>query len=165
MLELAEVQSQHLNRDDEAIATLKQVDTNVPTRQAAFGLMELYERNEDYSALADLLLEQANDTTDALEAKGRRIQAAHILEFKLEEHDRALAVHEEIMAADPKSIEAIRAAGRLQHRLSHWQELIQLYRRELSLDPQRIDAVSIHCRIAAFLTNSYMTRTGPSIHT
>ena len=146
-LDLGQLQAHALAQPDRAIATLTQGPPHDRNRSTAVTLMQLYERTQRHAELADLLLREAQDTDDPTEAKGWRLHAAHLLEFELDEQERALAVHKEILAQEPRSAEAIRAAGRLHHRLGHWRELIDLYQHELRSDPERPDKVSILCRI------------------
>ena len=147
LMELAGLQAKHLGDISGATATLERARAEERTRLASIELIELYEHQQRYGDLVELLLSEANDTEDAAEARGRRLYAAHILEFELEEHERALAVHSEIIAHDPESAEAIRAAGRLQYRLGRWKELIELHRHELNADPHRADVAAILCRM------------------
>ena len=144
-LELADLQANQLSQPNEAIRTLDHVKGQA--RSAALALMDLYEREQRFGELVELLLAEADRTTDQSESRGWRLRAAHLLEFELHEQERALAVHNEIIAKEPDSVQAIRAAGRLQHRLGRWRELIQLHRHELEHDPQRADVVATLCRM------------------
>jgi chromosome segregation ATPase/tetratricopeptide (TPR) repeat protein len=147
LIEMAQIHAQHLAEPDVAAKLLNEARGESKTRGPAIALIDLLEQNRRFAELVDLLLAEAADTTDPIEAKGRRLHAAHLLEFELHEHERALAVHNEIIAEEPSSVEAIRAAGRLQHRLGRWRDLIKLYSYELQRDPERADAVGILCRM------------------
>jgi tetratricopeptide (TPR) repeat protein len=146
-LSLARLQAGPLQAVDQAVDTLLTARKLGQTRCAAIELCDLYERLERYADLVELLLAEANDTTDGREAMAWRLRAAAILDEHLGETLRALELHQEILAADPENAVATPAAGRIYHRLGRWRELVELHRQELETDPGRPDAPALWCRV------------------
>ena len=148
LLQLARLEAGPLNEIDQATETmtLARQDGGV-NRVAAIEFGELYERSGQFAQLAELLLTEADDTVDVEEAKGRRLQAAALLEDQLGEHDRALEIYHDVIEQDPHNAAAIRAAGRMHHRLGRWKDLLDLHRHELRVQPDRPDAAEMLYRI------------------
>jgi tetratricopeptide (TPR) repeat protein len=146
LLQLARLQAGPLHEIDQAIEVMQRARRG-GCRVASVELTELYERSGQYGELVDLLLSEAKDTCDEDEARGRRLQAAALLEDNLGEYDRALEIYNEILEDDPANSAAIHAAGRMYHRLGRWKDLLELHRHELNVDPARPDAAELLFRI------------------
>jgi tetratricopeptide (TPR) repeat protein len=151
LLELAHLQAGPLGSLEMAIETLESMRDEDRTRVVAFDLLDLYEKALRHAELASFLLVQAKDTKDAEEAQGRHLQAAAVLEERLEEYDQALEIYKTVLKEDPKCVAAIRGAGRIYHRLGWWNELVKLHHHELTTEPDRPDASIFLCRIARIL--------------
>jgi len=154
MLEVARLAAGPLGELERAISILESIPEADRTRSIASDLLELYERSGRFAEMVSLLLAQADDTEDAAEAQGRRLQAAAVLEFFLEETDRALELNRQILQEDPQCVAAVRGAGRIYHRLGRWNELIELNYHELQVNPDRPDAAMLLCRVGRIHENS-----------
>jgi tetratricopeptide (TPR) repeat protein len=151
LLERARVQANELDEPVRAARTLEGILEPERNRAVAVFRLELHSRAGQHAALAQLLLDQAAETSDRDEAQGRLLQAAGVLEFQLEEHERALGVYRKILDEDPRCAAALRGVGRIYHRLGSWAELCALHQRELANEPERVDAPILLCRIGRLL--------------
>jgi golgin subfamily B member 1 len=140
-----------LGEKDRAIELLRSIPERDESRTIAAELLELYQTNETLPELVALLLEQSEETKDAAEAQGRRLQAAHVLELSLDEPQRALEIYKQVLVLDPRCVAALHGTGRIYHRLGLWNELVKLYYHELVSDPDRPDAPILLCRIGRIL--------------
>ncbi len=145
--ELAGVQAGPLDESLHAIDSLKRALAIGQNRTAAMELIELYQRTDSHRELVELLLWEAERTRDLPEATWRRIQAAMVLERRLEEHDRALAVLWQVLEQVPTSVGAIRVAGRIYYARGRWQDLTNLYLHELNHERQLAESPEAWCRI------------------
>ena len=148
LVELATLQASALGATDEAIETLTVARAVDRTRGPAAALAELYEQVGRHAELATLLLEEAKDTTDPAERQALMLRAAGIFDRNLDEHDRALAIYREVIEEESTCVAAVRAAGRIYHRLGRWADLIALHQHEVKVAIERPDAATLFCRIA-----------------
>ncbi|MCA9668173.1 MAG: tetratricopeptide repeat protein [Myxococcales bacterium] len=133
LVELAQLQAERLQQPDQAIETLSVARSVDQTRSASLALERQLTARGRYPELVELLLDEAKDTTAPEEAQARRLQAAEILDDVLGEHDRALEIYHEVLRRDGRCVEAVRAAGRVYHRLGRWSELVELHRHEIGM--------------------------------
>lgn len=146
-LELARLQADALDEPIRAVEILDRVQGSHPTRSAMWELIDLAYRNKTYDKLPALLLTEAQHTSDRFEEIGRRFEAAFIYEHHLDEPEQALAQYQTILKLDPDHSVAMKAAGRLLHRLHRWDALIALHQHELESQQDRTESAVILTRI------------------
>jgi lipopolysaccharide biosynthesis regulator YciM len=139
-----------LGRPERALELLEQLDEQV-LRGAVFERISLYEKTERHAELVDLLLAQAEATSDDEEREGRRVQAALLLEQRLGEPDRALEIYREVIEQNASSYAAIHGTGRILHGMGRWGDLVRLHHHELTIEPERPDAPVLLSRVGRIL--------------
>ncbi len=147
LLELARLQSGPIGAVDRAIATLERAREIKESSLAEMELLELHLRAGNHAEAAELLRLEARTTRDRPESLWRRIEAALLLEERLGEHDRALAVCGEVLAEEPGCGMALRVSGRILHRLGRWPELVALHQQQLAQTSGPAAAAALWCRI------------------
>lgn len=147
LLKISTLQAGPLADLPRAIATLATRSTEDLSRSIPLELIELYVRAHRHAELVKLLLAQSRDTTDAAESRGWMLQAATILEYRLEEHGRALALYKSVLEREPRDKVAAAGIARIARRLELWSDLVSLHEHELVTDPDRPDAIMIQCEI------------------
>jgi tetratricopeptide (TPR) repeat protein len=147
LVEQAAIQRATLGAPDAAIETLRGASAEALPNSVTLQLIDLYESQARHADLVDLLLVQAEFTTDKREAEQRRTWAALVLEHELNEYDRAKSILSGVLEDDPSDYAVIHALGRIIHRQGAWDELVKLYHHELTVFPERSDAAMLLFRM------------------
>ncbi len=92
-------------------------------------------------------LEQLATLLDGEDLIGTLHRLARVLELELSQDDRALAVHERVLARSPENETSQRAVGRLHHRAGRWEQVISCYTRQLEHCQNADERAAIHYRI------------------
>ncbi len=148
-LRLARVRLERLHDGDAATLALEQAVATAPTLGPARAMLgRLYARRERWTKLCELLrgeLEQS-DAPERLAATHYRI--GDIAEQRLGDLSTAREAYQRALESLPGYRPAVRALSRVYRRLELWQELIELYERELQQADLRDDRIVILRRIA-----------------
>lgn len=147
LIELAKIKADHLGQLPQAIEILESSGDLSESRTGPLLMLDYHRRQGDYVRLVEGLVVEARQTQDKSEKEGRLLQAAHTLQSKLNEPDRALQIYRNILEQNPLCIAAFRAAGAIYHRLARWESLISLYHQELKVNPEGVSPALIHSRI------------------
>jgi tetratricopeptide (TPR) repeat protein len=161
-LELSKLQAGPMGRPDLAIQALHDPSALDETRAARMLLIDLQQELGNAAELVSLYLAEARDTSDPVEAEGRLLHAAALLDSQLGEHERALSIYQQVISNRPSCVAALRAAGGIYHRLGRWNELIQLHTLELQSNPEEAHPAAILCRIGR-IYDEHLGRTGEAI--
>jgi tetratricopeptide (TPR) repeat protein len=106
-------------------------------------LERLYAQGERWRDLVEILTRQAEQLGDASQVVPLYVRAGEVFEDKLGEPDRALRAYKQALALKPDFLPALVALGRLAPRLGRWDDLVEMYRREIevSRDPDHITSL------------------------
>lgn len=151
LLRLARLQASALGRLAAARESLEQAGEGDPSRLVELERIDLADLAEERAEQVRLLLEQAAQTSDPVEAEGRRVLAAQLLEARLREPDKAAQIYQQVLESNPASAAAIRGLGRILHERGAWDELIKLHHHELIHHPDRPDKAILLCRLGRIL--------------
>jgi tetratricopeptide (TPR) repeat protein len=104
-------------------------------RQDAEGPMRalesIYEETGDLQALLAILERRADAAVDPHERRGLMMRRAELFRDRLQDRERAIEVYERLLDSD-QDPEAADALEGLYAGVGHWEELIELYERQLS---------------------------------
>ena len=109
---LAEVSTQSLRRDDEALRFFDAATTgDFPDPAAWSGFERLLSARGDHARLADVLVRRARFTTDAKEKVEALAKAARTRLESLQDKAGAAAIYDELLTIDPNQADALRYRG------------------------------------------------------
>ena len=105
-------------------------------RRALVALESLYAESEDADSLLGILERRAETAEDDDERKQLLFRRAKLLDETLENTPDAIRVYEDIIAGETDP-EAVQELDRLYRKSERWQDLIELYQRQLDESPDR----------------------------
>jgi tetratricopeptide (TPR) repeat protein len=111
-------------------------------------LAEIREEQEDWTAVADLLIRRARYCDDIPEAVTLRHRVATLQSGVLEQPERAVETYQEILDADPVEVGALSALEQLYTQLERWQDLQEILVRRLEVAQDQGERIDILLRQA-----------------
>lgn len=131
-LRRAEIEEERLGRTEEAIACCKAVLALEPGHRAALSTLgRLCARSGDWGGLLEAFVGEALASRDTRERAQKTYKAAEVLEERLGEPTRAVALYREALAIDPTLLAARSALERLHEAQGSWVELLDLLEADL----------------------------------
>lgn len=97
------------------------------------GWQRAAERAGRFQELVDALQLEAEKTNDPTRTVALLQRAGEVLEDKLNDRNGALARFRQVLQIDPQYVPALTSLGRLYYRAGRWEDLLEMYRRELEL--------------------------------
>ncbi|MCM2335140.1 MAG: hypothetical protein NDI82_14500, partial [Anaeromyxobacteraceae bacterium] len=132
LLRRAELEEERLGETGEAIACCGAVLALEPGHRAALSALgRLSARAGDWKGLLEAFVGEAMAARDPRERAQKTFKAAEVLEERLGEPDRALALYREALAIDPSLLAARSALERLHEAQGDWAELVALLEADL----------------------------------
>lgn len=135
---------QHLGRSDLALMAYQQILATEPANEKAnLGLTGIYRSAQQWPELSTLLLARAEANALTPRARDLRVEAAEIVETKLNDPARAREVYEKILAEDPGHVRAGDALFRLAEKAGDFDTLVRILEQRASArgGAERLDAM------------------------
>ena len=124
---------QHLGRSDLALFAYQQVLSTDPANEKAnAGLTTIYRAAQQWPELSTLLLARADSSALTPRARDLRVEAAEILETKLNDPTRAREIYEKVLAEDPGHVRAGDALFRLAEKAGDFDTLVRILEQRAS---------------------------------
>ena len=118
---------QHLGRSDLALMAYQQILAGDPAHEKAnAGLTAIYRSAQQWPELSQLLLSRAESAPLTPRARDLRVEAAEIVETKLNDAARAREVYEKVLAEDPGHLRAGDALFRLAEKAGDFDTLVRI---------------------------------------
>ncbi|MCB9593572.1 MAG: tetratricopeptide repeat protein [Sandaracinaceae bacterium] len=133
-----------LNEHDQAAHTYARIIELDPENLGALhALQRATERAGRYDKLVDALEREAELRQEDTHVVDLLHRAAEILDERLGDPDGAMKRYERILQIDERYEPALAGLGRIYHRGGRWDDLLELYERELALDPKGRGAAAL----------------------
>ena len=119
-----------LGRADMALLAFQQVMQAEPANEVAIeGLTQIYRRAQQWPELMGVLMARADASASSPKARDYRVEAAELLETKLNDSNRAREVYERVLAEDPGHAKAGDALARITEKAGDFATLVTLLER------------------------------------
>jgi len=113
--------SEKIARPDMGVPCFQAVLSANPAHDGAMeGLAQVYRRAQQWQELCQVLQTRADRATTPEKARNIRVEAAEVLETKLDDPKRARDLFEHVFQEDPSNDKAVEALGRIYRRLEDW---------------------------------------------
>jgi cellulose synthase operon protein C len=106
-------------------------------------LARLYHRLERWPELIRILEQEADLVEDQRQVIALLHRVAELHEERLDDRDAAMAAHRKVLNLQPNYLPALKALGKLCDQTGQWQELIDMFRRELEVTRSQEHVVSL----------------------
>ncbi len=120
------------------------LDLDPESLGALHALQRATERAGRHAELVDALVREAALRGEDARAVELVARAAEILDVHLHDRDGAIARYRRVLEIDPRHTPSIGGLGRIFHRAGRWEDLLDLYRRELDLEETKRGAALLH---------------------
>jgi tetratricopeptide (TPR) repeat protein len=119
-----------VGRSDLALMAYQQVLQSEPSREEALeGLAAIYRKAQQWPELMAILLSRADAAAVSPKARDYRVEAAELLETRLNDPARAREVYERVLAEDPGHVRASDASARILEKLGDFPALVAVLER------------------------------------
>jgi tetratricopeptide (TPR) repeat protein len=116
-----------VGRADLALMAFQRVIAQEPAHEkAGEGLTQIYRRAQQWPELVGILLSRADAAGSTPRARDYRVEAAELLETKLNDPTRAAHIYETVLSEDPGHIRASDAVARIAERMGDYPRLIRV---------------------------------------
>ncbi len=119
------------------------LDQNADHITAIHALQRSTERAGRYAELVEALELESEKTSDQREIVALLHRAGEVLDEHLSDRDGALARFRRVLGIDPRYAPALVSLGRIYFRAGRWEDLLEMYNRELELTPRGPAAVAL----------------------
>lgn len=141
---------------DRAVALFREVLEDDPTHPKALdALATIHEQNEDWKALAELLVERVKQTAGDRKLKAQ-LQLAELYEDRLDDLEKASVQYEAALTQDPRKLDALKGLERIYARQGNSQELLSVLERELDVLPTPRQKIAVLERIGAIQEEEFV---------
>jgi tetratricopeptide (TPR) repeat protein len=110
---------------------------------AIHALQRATERAGRWQELVEALEIEAEKTKDTAQIVALLHRAGEVLDDTVGDREAALVRFRKVLAIDPKYVPALTSLGRVYYRTGRWEDLLDMYRRELEVTPRGTAAVSL----------------------
>ena len=150
---LAEICDVSLGDTERAIAAYQRLYAMDPADADVAGpalaaLARLYEEDERWADLRDVLRRQADAAPSPVDKKALLGRVAALEEQRLHDRARAAATWRDVLTEDPEDLGALAALERLYQAGEQWRDLAEVLRRQLELAPEVAAKVGLLRRLA-----------------
>jgi tetratricopeptide (TPR) repeat protein len=119
-----------VGRADMALMAFQQVVQAEPSNEDALeGLTRIYRKAQQWPELMSMLLSRADASASSPKARDYRVEAAELLETKLNDAKRAREVYERVLGEDPGHVKAGDALARITERTGDFAALVVILER------------------------------------
>jgi tetratricopeptide (TPR) repeat protein len=138
-----------LNDAENAIRNYKRVlDYDSVNRQAIDALDEIYREVEEWRELVDILRLQIRLTEEVEEKKELLFEVAQLWDERLSDPPEAIQVLNQLLEIEPDNLDAIRKLAALYRKEQHFQDLADLWEKELTLLEEGDEKTSLSFSLA-----------------
>jgi tetratricopeptide (TPR) repeat protein len=110
---------------------------------AVHALQRATERAGRWAELVEALELEAEQTRDGKQLVALLHRAGEVLDDLVGDRDAAVTRFRKVLAVDPTYAPALSSLGRIYHRAGRWEDLLELYKKELELTPRGPGAVAL----------------------
>jgi tetratricopeptide (TPR) repeat protein len=135
---------QRLQRADLALMAFQQILSTDPAHEGASeGMCAIYRRAQQWPELTSLLLKRADAAATTPRARDLKVEAAELLESKLNNPNQARDIYSAVVAEDPGHPKASEALARIAERTGDFQTLVKILERraETRRGPEKAEAL------------------------
>ena len=119
---------------EKAIATQQRIlDLDPADKLAIDALGNIYEREDKYDALIQILQRATDLAPDPRATVPLRERTAFLYETKLNDPEASISAHRQILELDPNYLPSLEALERLYTALNRWRELIEVFEKQIQL--------------------------------
>jgi tetratricopeptide (TPR) repeat protein len=112
---------------------------------ALHALQRAAERSSEWNALVEGLVHEARLLDDPKRKVALLHRAGEVSEELLHDDDRALAHYRQVLELEPRYAPALSSLGRIHYRAGRWEDLLEVYRKELAISgPAEQRAAVLH---------------------
>lgn len=148
LVKLAEIYEEKLKDNLSAIEILKQIlDIEPDNFTAIYGLNRLYEREERWSQLIEILQHEIEFTKDIDKIPILMYQCGEVAEEKLKDTELAFKFYKDTVKYNPQYLPALISLGRLYSKTGNWKELIELHEREIEVTENITTKINLYYKI------------------
>ena len=144
---------------EKAIATHKRVlDLDPSDRLAIDALSAIYEREDKYDALIQILQRAIDLAPDPRATIPLREKTASLYEGRLNDPEASISAQRQILELDPQHLPSLEALERLYTALNRWRELIEVFEREISLVQDNETKIKLFSKAGAVFEEHFEDR-------
>lgn len=144
LFKVAAIYEDRLGEHDQAAHTYSRVlEIDDEHLGGLHALQRAAERSGQHAPLVAALEKEAELRHDDTQVVDLLHRAAEILDERLGDTDAAMKRYRRILEIDQSHAPALSGLGRIYHRAGRWDDLLELYERELALDPRGTSAASL----------------------
>lgn len=130
-LRLGQWYAKRLGRYDAALSCYQAVIATDPTNDGALdGMANVFRSNQQYGELGQVLMRRADAASSASRSREFKVEAAYLLESRLEQPAKAKELYEQVVAADPGHEKASEALLRIYEKEGNHKGVIEILRRK-----------------------------------
>ncbi len=153
---LGELYEMQLGEVDQAIDAYQEILSVEPTDILAMESLErVYEAFGRWEELVEILEKKAESTYDPDMIVDIKSRAARIWEEELGNPNEAILAQQDVLAVDQAHMPALAALERLYTQEENWNDLVEVYERQLSLTHEPAEQVSIYGKTASVYENQF----------
>ncbi|WP_236606281.1 tetratricopeptide repeat protein [Sandaracinus amylolyticus] len=115
---------------------------------AIHALQRATERAARWTELVESLELEAELTRDPKQIVALLHRAGEVLDDLVGDREAAVVRFRKVLGIDPTYVPALTSLGRIYHRAGRWEDLLELYKRELELTPRGAEAVALLAKMA-----------------
>jgi tetratricopeptide (TPR) repeat protein len=148
LLSCARIHHVHFNDAKRAEDLYEQVLKHDPDNRIAIQAMrQIYADTRRHEKLLDLLFKEATLTADPAAATNLLYQAARIQREQLNDEEQALAALQRALGLSPNDHMILGEMAQLYENLMRWQELVEVYERQVQVITDRQELVSLYFKL------------------
>ncbi|HET7827207.1 MAG TPA: tetratricopeptide repeat protein, partial [Anaeromyxobacter sp.] len=152
LFRIARIREERLSDLPGAAATYERILAVEPGSRVGLAALEsALEKLGRFDDLAELLAKDAAAAADTRRKVSLLQRRAELVEDRLDDSDRARAAWEDVRAAAPRHLPALRALGRLHARAGRWEDLAAMFRAEADAAVDAAAAADLVHRIGEIL--------------
>lgn len=145
---IAEIQETRQADPAAALSTYRRLLETAPDHLPSIRVLaRLAERVGDWEALIEAHQREAARCSDQRQVVSLLHRNAEILEEKLGDRERAVEAWRKLLLLSPSYLPALRALGRIFRQRGRWTELVEMYRQEAEVTPDRETAAAMLFRV------------------
>ncbi|MFB6262603.1 MAG: tetratricopeptide repeat protein, partial [Bradymonadaceae bacterium] len=136
---LARILDEELDQTDDAEMAYRQaLELEPGDEQALASLDDLYEQQQRWADLADILRRRIEEAYDEGKLVDLRLRLAKLLQHDLEALDEAVVVYRELLDTEPGHEEALSELEQIHRQREEWQDLYDVLQRRVdaTMDPE-----------------------------